>query len=294
MTDSQALRRAHWQIHLCVLLWGFTAILGKLISLPALALVVWRMVLVSLVLSLLPRAWRGLKTLSRRRLTRYAFIGCLVALHWFTFYAAIKLANASVAVACMALGAIFTAFLEPILTRSPHRKHELLLGVLAVPGVWLLVGGVPIDMRLGIAVGTLSAALAATFTVLNKRYVHETSSESVALFEMAVGGVFLILLGSVFFGVDATLVQPSWPDFFWLMILAVACTAIPFVLSLQALRHLSAFSTQIAINLEPVYAIALAALWLGEHQQLSWQFYVGALAILAVVFTQPRIDPSRK
>jgi drug/metabolite transporter (DMT)-like permease len=111
---------------------------------------------------------------------------------------------------------------------------------------------------------------------------------------MAVGGVFLILLGSVFFGVDATLVQPSWPDFFWLMVLAVACTAIPFVLSLQALRHLSAFSTQIAINLEPVYAIALAALWLGEHQQLSWQFYQGALAILAVVFAQPRIDPSRK
>lgn len=293
-TDPQAARRAHWQIHLCVLLWGFTAILGKLISLPALALVVWRMLLVSLLLSLWPRAWRGLRHLPRRRLASYALIGCLVALHWLTFYAAIKLANASVAVACMALGAVFTALLEPLITRSTPRRHELLLGVLAIPGVWLLVGGVPLEMRWGIAVGVLSAALAASFTILNKRFVHDATAESVTLFEMTVGGLFLILLGSLLFGVDEALVKPTLPDFLWLLVLAIACTAIPFVLSLRALRHLSAFSTQIAINLEPVYAIILAALWLGEYQQLGWQFYLGAAAILAVVFIQPRIDPERK
>jgi drug/metabolite transporter (DMT)-like permease len=301
MTDPHALRRAQWQIHLCVLLWGFTAILGKLISLPALALVVWRMGLVSLVLAGWPQAWRGLRALPRRRLVSYALIGCLVALHWFTFYAAIKLSNASVAVACMALGAIFTALLEPLITRAPHRRHELLLGLLAIPGVWLLVGGVPLEMRAGIAVGTLSAALAATFTALNKRYVNEAPAESVTLFEMTIGGIFLILLGSLTFGAEQTLVIPSSADLLWLIVLAIACTAIPFVLSLHALRHLSAFSAQLAINLEPVYAIILAALWLGEYQQLSTQFYLGAAAILLVVFLQPRmapqtssrIDPSR-
>lgn len=294
MTDSDALRRAHWQIHLCVLLWGFTAILGKLITLPALALVVWRMALVTLALAMLPRAWRGLRSLPRRQLAIYALIGCLVALHWFTFYAAIKLANASVAVACVALGAIFTALFEPLITRTAHRKQELLLGVLAVPGVWLLVGGVPLEMRLGIAVGVLSAALAAIFTILNKRYARDTSAESITLFEMAVGGIFLILLGSAVFGTEATLIRPQLGDFLWLIVLAIACTAIPFILWLQALKHLSAFTTQIALNLEPVYAILLAALWLGEHQQLDLSFYLGAIAILAVVFIQPRIDPSRR
>lgn len=294
MSDPQTLRRAHWQIHLCVLLWGFTAILGKLITLPALALVVWRMGLVTLVLALLPRVWRGLSGLPRRQLGTYALIGGLVALHWFTFYAAIKLSNASVAVACVALGAVFTAVLEPVITRTAHRRHELLLGVLAVPGVWLLVGGVPLEMRLGIAVGVLSAALAATFTVLNKHYAQGAAAESVTFFEMAFGGIFLIVLGSLVFGHEQTLIWPDTHDFLWLLLLAVACTAIPFVLWLQALKHLSAFSTQLALNLEPVYAIILAALWLGEHQQLTWQFYLGAMAILAIVFLQPRMDPSRR
>ena len=105
--------RAQWQIHLCVLLWGFTAILGKLISLAALPLVWWRMALVTAMLALVPRVWRALRTLSARQITALMGVGVVVALHWLTFYASIKLSNASVAATCMALGSVFTALIEP-------------------------------------------------------------------------------------------------------------------------------------------------------------------------------------
>ena len=120
--------KAQWQMHFCVLLWGFTAILGKAITLPAMALVVWRMGLVTLALLLVPRVWRGLRALPLRLVAIYAGIGFLVALHWLTFYGAIKLANASVAVTCIALATVFVPLVEPWVTGKKFQARELLLG----------------------------------------------------------------------------------------------------------------------------------------------------------------------
>ena len=164
-----ATRKAYLQIHFCVVLWGFTAILGKAISLSAFSLVWWRMLLVAAALSLLPRVWRALRAMSWRLLGAYAGIGVLVALHWLTFYAAIKLSNASVAATCIAVGPIFLALIEPALHRRRPVLADLLLGALAVPGVALVVGAVPQGMLVGIVVGVVSAALVAVFGLLNKR-----------------------------------------------------------------------------------------------------------------------------
>src|SRR5688572_2453466 len=147
MTDA---RKAYFQIHFCVVLWGFTAILGKLISLPALPLTWWRMLMVVAVMALIPRVWRGLRAMSPRLMLSYAGIGALVALHWMTFYGAIKLSNASVGATCMALGTVFIALIEPWLARTRFSKRELALGLLVLPGVVLVVGGVPQGMRIGI------------------------------------------------------------------------------------------------------------------------------------------------
>jgi drug/metabolite transporter (DMT)-like permease len=287
MSHSAVERKAFWQIHFCVLLWGFTAILGKLITLPAQALVVWRMVLVAMLLAVLPRVWRGLRVLSPRLIAIYAGIGIIVALHWLTFYGAIKLSNASVAVSCLALGSIFTAIIEPMLTGKPHARSEILLGLMVIPGVYLLIGGVPLSMHLGIAVGILSSLLTAVFATLNKRYVHEADPESVTFIEMSVGALALAGASALYFGVDATFIQPDLYNFSLLLVLAVLCTLLPFILSLHALRHISAFSTQLALNLEPVYAIVIAALWLKEYQELTPQFYLGVAIILSAVFVQP-------
>ena len=127
--------RALWQIHFCVLLWGFTAILGKLISLPALPLVWWRMLIVVAALALLPKVWRGLRAMPTRSRWAYAGIGVLVALHWLTFYGAIKLANASVAATCIAFATPMTALIEPLLTRQKFQPRDLLLGLASLPGI---------------------------------------------------------------------------------------------------------------------------------------------------------------
>lgn len=290
MPHSHAERRAFWQIHFCVLLWGFTAILGKLITLPAQALVVWRMGLVALCLALIPKVWRRISVLPTRLILIYAGIGIIVAVHWLTFYAAIKLSNASVAVSCMALGSIFAAVVEPLMTGRKHEISELILGIMVVPGVVLLVGGVPSGMHLGIAIGIFSSFLTAVFATLNKRYVHHAEPESVTFIEMSVGGAFIAFAGIAYFGIDRTLMLPDLRDFTLLVVLALVCTLLPFILSLHALRHISAFATQLALNMEPVYAIVIAALWLKEYQELTTQFYIGVCIILLAVFVQPLLQ----
>jgi drug/metabolite transporter (DMT)-like permease len=286
-----ATRRAQWQIHLCVLLWGFTAILGKLITLPALALVCWRMATVALALFALKRVRRGWRELPPRLRRRYAAVGMVVALHWLTFYGAIKLANASVAAACMGLAPVFLAIVEPWLMRTRFDPRELLLGALVVPGVALVVGGVPASMHAGIAVGTVSAFLVALFGALNKKYVEHAEPLTISFVELGAGGAFLCLVAAAWAalqgGIDTAQWLPGARDAAWLLVLAVACTLLPFALSLVALRHLSAFQAQLAVNLEPVYAVALAALLLAEQRELGPSFYAGVAIILGAVLAHP-------
>lgn len=299
MTSNAATRTAWLQIHFCVILWGFTAILGKLISMPALPLVWWRMLLVVVLLMLLPRVWRGLRAMPARLLWSYAGVGVLVALHWLTFYAAIKLSNASVGVTCMALGTVFTALIEPWLTGKRLSKREFALGLTVLPGVALVVDGIPDGMLVGVVVGTISALLVAFFNSLNKRLVEHGDALSVTALEMAAGvaAITLIaplsgLLSPAFGGNPFQL--PDLRDGAYLVLLAVACTLVPFVLSLLALRHLSAFGTQLAVNLEPVYAIALAMLLLGEQHELTPRFYSGVAIILGAVLIYPLLVRPKK
>lgn len=277
-------------VHASVVLWGFTAILGKLISLPAAALVWWRMLLVAGALAVLPRVWRGLRAMPPRLVPVLAAIGVVVALHWLTFYASIKLANASVAATCMALGAVFAALIEPFWVGRRFRWRDLATGVAAVPGVMLVVGALPDEMRIGFAVGVVSAFLTAVFTVLNKRFATGADPLAVTAVEMTSGWLFLwAMLPALAWlpGGEATLALPGARDAILLVVLAVACTIVPFVLSLVALRQVSAFSLQLAVNLEPVYAIGLAMLLLGEHRELTPAFYAGVAIVLAAVFLEP-------
>jgi len=277
-------RKALLQIHLCVVIWGFTAILGKLISLPAFALVWWRMFLVVVALVFIPAFWRGLQRMSLRTVGIFAGIGVVVALHWVTFYGAIKLANASVAAACMGVAPLMMAVVEPWITRKRFDPRELLIGVAAVPGVLLVVGGTPQGMRIGIAAGVLSALLVSVFGSLNKRYVELGEPMAVTGLELAAGTAFLTLLAVLFGGEATHLPIPGAHDAWLLLVLALACTLFPFALSLIALRNLSAFSAQLAVSLEPVYAVFLAILLLGEQRELGLQFYVGLAVILGSVF----------
>ncbi len=285
-------RKALLQIHFCVLLWGVTAILGKLITLPALPLVWWRMLLVVAMLALLPRVWRGLSALTPRLALGYCGVGVLVALHWLTFYGAVKLANASVAATCIALAPVFTAIVEPWIARRPFQLRELAFGIAVLPGVALVVGGVPEGMRLGVVVGALSALLVALFGSFNKRLVSHADPFTVTALELGAGTVALTLLAPLLpFLLPALAsdlwVVPSLHDGMLLVALSGLCTLLPFVLALVALRHLSAYTVQLVTNLEPVYAIVLAMLFLGEQRELTPLFYLGVAIILGAVFVHP-------
>ncbi len=284
MTEKQ---RAYLILHFCVMVWGFTAILGKLISLQALPLVWWRVFLCSVTLFfVVNKAERMAPGL--RGAMRMLGIGMVIGVHWLCFYGAIKLSNASVALAMMAMTSFFSALVEPLILKKRFVWRELVLGILILPGMWLIIDDLDWTMRQGVMVGTLSALLAAIFTSLNKREIDLYSPKPLTMsFYELTGGVIIT-------SIALAVVQPDWEtiipvgiDWLWLFILAYFCTLLTHFLVLKAMRHLGAFTVNLTTNLEPVYGIALAILIFREDQHLHPSFYIGVLIVLCAVLCHP-------
>ena len=283
-------RNPYFLIHLCVLLWGFTAILGKLITLSAIPLVFWRVLIVTLCLLFWRPVWRQLARMTRRDLGVMVLNGAVITVHWLFFYGAIKAANASVAATCLALAPVFLSIIEPLWRKQAFVARDLLIAVIALPGVALVVGGIPSTMMDGLFYGVMAALLAAVFSLISKGLAVRVPALCLTTVQMGTGTVMLGLL------------IPFWPllgdgfslpqqqqDLVWLVILAIACTLVPFTLTNVALRKISAFSVQLAVNLEPVYTILLAAILLGEGAELGWTFYAGVTLILGAVLWHVRL-----
>lgn len=284
-----ATTRAYIELHIAVFLFGFTAILGDLIQLPALSLVWWRVLFTSLSLLFFVNISHIFRQLPRRLLLQFMGIGVLIAIHWLSFYGAIKLANASIALICMATTSFFTALLEPLLMRQRVKWFEVGLGMLIVPGMILVVNGTDFSMFLGIGVGLAAAFLASVFGILNKKLIETTDTFSITFLELSSAWMFLSIL-LPFFVFNKAAVQfipPTWQDWGYILTLAFLCTTLAYVLSLRALRHISAFAANLTVNLEPVYGILLAWVILKEQDELSVNFYWGGLIILLAVFSYP-------
>lgn len=290
--------RAYLYLHICVFIWGFTAILGKLITLKAVPLVWWRVFLSTIfLLFLVPfTQW---KSLSRQRFLRLAFIGMLVGIHWLCFYGAIKLSNASVAVATMATTSFFAALMEPWILKQRVKWFELGLGLLILPGMALVVGNIDWNMRLGFGAGIIGAFLAAVFSTLNKKVIEYRPPPPMvmSLVELFAATVTCTVLLPFFIWQSPELpLLPTGFDWLWMMLLVWVCTLLPYYLTLQAMRHISAFAANLTINLEPVYGILLAALLFREDKELNPHFYLGMSVILLAVFSHPflkqRFDPA--
>jgi len=284
-THLNTTQRAYLELHFAVLLFGFTAILGDLITLSALVLVWWRMGITTASIPLLTKIKARLSTLPRSLILRYMSIGVLVALHWICFFGSVKLANASISLICMATTSFFTALIEPLVFRRALKWDELSLGLLMIPGIMLIVNNTEGAMILGILVGLMSAFLASLFAVLNKQLVDEAEPLTITFLELGSGWLFLSLVLPCYFYFNQEMTfLPQGYDWLWLIVLALLCTTLAYVLSLRALKHLSAFSSTLTINLEPVYGILLAWLLLDDAQELSPQFYVGCLLIIGAIF----------
>lgn len=282
MTYEQ--RKAYYILHLCVFIWGFTAILGNLISLQETVLVWYRMGITAISLLILPDLWRNLKGFTYNQLIQIAGVGIIVAFHWITFYGAIKYANVSVALTCMAMVSLFTAFFEPFFFKTTIKKSEVLMGLAIIPAMYLIFyfNG---QFITGLILGIISAFLAAVFSVINRKLVTRHEPLSITFLELGIGFVFLSLTMPIYLQLfPSTLLLPTRSDIIYLLLLSIVCTAVPFTLSLRSLRHLSAFTANITINLEPVYGILLAMLFFKEHKELNTGFYAGAILIIIVVF----------
>ncbi len=273
-------------LHFVVLLFGFTGILGKLISVSSLDLVFYRMAIAALALLLFCWATKRLKV-SKKHFFYLLGIGLIVALHWVAFFESIKLTNVSLALACLSSASFFTAILEPIFLKKKLNPVDLILGVFVILGVSLMFQ-VEAGNVLGIVVALISALLAALFTVLNAKAFHYAPPSTVSLVEMLGGFVGVTAMLLIFKGKLPDL--PNVNDTFWLLILGVLCTAFAFVASIRVMQHLSPFTVALSVNLEPIYAIFLAFIIFNEHHELGLTFYVGASLIFLSVFAKPVIN----
>ena len=280
--------RSYLILHLSVILWSFTAILGDLIMLSATVLVWWRVALTTVFMLFYPQVVRYIPKIGLRQCAIFIGIGVLVAIHWLCFYGAIKLANASVALICLSTATLFTSFIEPMIARKSLSWVDVIFGLLVIPGIFLTTQGLSEGMVVGFWLGIISAFLAALFAVLNKLHIDKAAPSVITTIEMGGAWIF-ITLGLLLFGnqYDLGTFWPSPQDWYYLLVLCILCTIVPFILHLKVYEHLTAFASNLVINLEPVYGIFLAMLILSDHQELTPVFYLGVVLIFLVVIIYP-------
>ncbi len=287
------------RLHFIVLLWGFTAILGKLISVPPVELVFWRTALASLgLLALLVvrrRPWR----IPMADVLRLLGVGALVAVHWITFFLSARLSSVSVSLAGMATLALWTSLLEPLVLWRKVRGYEVALGLLTMVGLYI-VSQAELDQLLGLGVAIISAGLSALFSVLNSKLVKQHPPLRLTLYEMMGAclsiALFFPVYSRYFTAGKGLQLALSGYDWLWLALLAGVCTVYAFSASVELMKRISAFVVNLTINLEPVYGIILAVLMYTLHvsgfeeEKLSPGFYAGTLIILLSVLIHPLLD----
>ncbi|MDQ6757765.1 MAG: DMT family transporter [Bacteroidota bacterium] len=284
------MKKAFIQLHVAVFLAGFTAILGKLITLNEGLLVWYRMLITAIVLGVFLYFKNEIKCLSLKSSLQLFGVGAIVAMHWVTFYGSIKYSNVSVSLTCLSAIGFFTAFIEPLIMHRRIDVLEIFLGLLAIAGIYLIFNFYP-QYKVGILFGIISAMLASIFPILNKNLLKKFSAKNVTVYEM-IGGVISLTLIIPFYlkQFPAAYYFPTAKDWIWLLILSLLCTAFTFILALNALKKISPFTANLAYNLEPVYGIILAFIIFHENKYLSAGFYYGlALILLAVILQMWRV-----
>jgi drug/metabolite transporter (DMT)-like permease len=289
------LKKAFLQLHFAVILAGFTAILGKLITLNEGLLTAYRMLLTVIILAIILFFKKQLKKLSWKNTLTLFGVGAIISLHWVSFYGSIKYSNVSVSVTCLSTIGFFTSLFEPLIRRRRVDFVEVFLGMLAIAGVYLIFNFYP-EYKTGIIFGIISAMLACLFPILNKTLLNKFSPNTVTLYEMSGGFIALCFILPVYLQFfPAAYFIPTSSDWLWLLILAGVCTVFAFNLSLQALKHISAFTTNLTYNFEPVYSIILAFIIFKENKFLGAGFYFGfALILFAVSLQMVRVYQERK
>lgn len=285
--------KSYLHLHVIVFIWGFTAILGKLISLEALDLVWYRMLFASVIMTFVVLFNKEKVKVPFNVLIGFIVSGIIIAAHWLTFYQAIKVSNVSITLACLSTGAFFASILEPIFYKRKVIWYELFFGIIVVVGLGIIFN-VETKYTTGIYLAVTSAFLSALFSVINGKYAKEYDPNVISLYELS-SGVFFISIYLFFAGsFTPAFFTLSINDLIWLFLLSSICTAYAFSASVKVMKFLSPFTVMLTINLEPIYGIILALLIFKDGEEMSPLFYVGALIILATVIANGIVKSYKK
>ena len=281
MLNAKAKNYLH--LHFLVFIAGFTAILGKEISIDSISLVWYRMIIAGVLMFLFVKFSRINLNVGINVIFKFSLAGILIAIHWITFFESINQSNVSIALAMFSTGAFFASIIEPIFFKRKIIKYEILFGVIVVLGVWLITQS-ELKYLNGIILGIVSALFSTLFAVVNGQFVKNYNASSISLYEF-ISGVFFISLFIIFFkgGFNFEYFTLSSKDWILILILASVCTAYAFIGSVHVMRYLTPYTVMLTYNLEPVYGILLALILSPENEIMSPQFYYGAILIISTV-----------
>ncbi|MDG1330151.1 MAG: DMT family transporter [Flavobacteriaceae bacterium] len=283
----------YFHLHFIVFIWGFTAVLGDLITIEAVPLVWHRMLLGSLFVLIYIIYNKGMLKVSLRSLIKFAFVGLLIALHWLAFFSAVKVSNVSITLAMMSTGAFFASFLEPIFFKRKIIGYEVIFGLIVIMGLYIIFK-VESAYLSGILLALLASFLGTLFSIFNGMMVKSHNATVISFYELLFGLVFITLYILFTDGYDNTFFILSGSDWTYLIILASICTAYAFIASVHVMKWISPYTVMLTTNMEPVYGILLALLILGEKEYMSPAFYLGAIIILITVVINGIIKTRKK
>jgi drug/metabolite transporter (DMT)-like permease len=272
-------------LHFTVFIWGFTGILGNLITITAVNLVWYRVLIAFSTLFLYFKFNKQQFRIDRSTFLKLFFTGALVGGHWILFFQAIKVSTVSVTLVCLSSMTLFTAIFEPLINRKPISKLEILSGLLIITGI-VLIFKFETQYTLGIILGLACAAASSLFSIINSRQVQNTHPTIIAFYEL-MGAFFWITLFMLTSGTLLELQIPKNNDIGYLIILGTICTSLAYVAGVSVMRELSAFKVALITNLEPVYGIIMAFMFFGDLHTMSLGFWIGASIILSTIFLFP-------
>lgn len=278
-------------LHFIVFIWGFTAVLGALITIEAIPLVWYRMLIASGLIFIWVRFRKEKLRFPPKVIAGFFLAGLIIALHWLAFFGAIKVSNVSITLAIMSTGAFFTSLLEPLLYRRKVIWYEVFFGLIVVGGLYIIFN-VEGDYFFGILLALAASFLGALFSVINGKYAIKYNASVVSLYELFFGTLCITGYLAVSGSFSEAFFTVSMNDWMYLLILASVCTAYAFIASVHVMKWISPYTVMLTINMEPVYGIILALLILGDEENMSPQFYYGAAIIIVTVIANGIIKTS--
>ncbi len=272
-------------LHITVLVWGFTGILGALITVSAVNLVWYRVLIASIALFIYFKLKGKSLKVTKQQLIQYLTTGALVGLHWLLFFQSIKVSTVSVTLVCLSSLTLFTSVLEPIIKKQRMAPIDLISGIVIIIGIGLIFT-FESNYILGIILGLSCSLVASLFSIINSNLVKKNDATTITFYEM-IGAFIWICVYILLFGkIDNSFILDK-ADFIYLMLLGTVCTAAAYAAGVAVMTELSAFKVALVTNLEPVYGIILAWLFFGQKEVMSWGFYLGAAIILGTIFLYP-------